>query len=328
MNTICKKKLDFVWSVTRYEQHVGIQQRDASWRRDYERGNDTCWVFQNSNVFLQHHLCYWWIYHGTHLLLVVTSMIVFLIPVRHHEGVKDYEQIWGLLNNTLMSLAAQDCHDWHAIVCASKVLPIASVLPQRKISFLEHVGSRICFNPPKWSQLDVEAHILDKAERRRVCAESCRKRDLRPTWYFIADADDYIANNLVSTILATTEPRHSVVTLDTGIMLDTHNQSYLTVDNFHNLCGTSIAIHASLVDSVADSDEHSNTLLGQPRFPRLLAGQYCRYPNRHSLSGLPRAAYTLHDQNYGRSLWDHSEHLAVTEPLTPEIRQQFTLPVG
>jgi len=254
-------------------------------------------------------------------------MIVFLIPVRHHESVKDYEQVWGLLNNTLMSMAAQDCSDWHAMVCTSKKLPVAGALPHRQITFVEHTGNRICHNPPGFSEADIAAQILDMAERRRVCLEECYKKKLSPKWYFMADADDYVASNLVSTILSSTEPRHMVVTLDTGIMLDVNTGTYATINNFHQMCGTSIAINASFIHSAREHDA-VNDFLGNPTFYHMLAGKHCGYCSRHSLAGIPRAAYVQHDQNYGQNLRDYSEILAGAEPLTPEICELFTIPMG
>ena len=254
-------------------------------------------------------------------------MIVFLIPVRHHDSVEDYEQTWGLLNNTLMSLASQDCPHWHAIVWASQILPIAGVLPQRQITFVPYQGNRICSNPTSWNQADIDTHILDKAERRHHCLDNCYEQNLRPSWYFMADADDYLASDVVSTILNTTEPRHSIVTLDTGIILNAHHGTYTTVHNFHDMCGTSIAISASFINSAHEHDAVDD-FLGRPTFYQMLAGQHGSYSNRHSLSGLPRAAYVLHDQNYGQNLYDYSELLALANPITPDIRERFTLPPG
>jgi len=244
-------------------------------------------------------------------------MIVFLIPVCHHESVEDYEQIWGLLNNTLMSLAGQDCPKWHAMVCCSKMLPIAPELPRRQITFLTSTR-----------RAGFDNHMKDKAARRLACVERVSKVGLRPAWYFMADADDYLATNVVSTILTTTERRHSIVTLDTGIVIDSQKQSYVTTDDFNDLCGTSVAIHASLVHSTIQSEPHIQTLLSEWRFPKLLAGKFCQYHNRHSMAGFPRAAYVLHDQNYSRHMWDYSELMAASKPLTNEIREHFTLPVG
>ncbi len=255
-------------------------------------------------------------------------MIVFLIPVRHETSVEDYEQVWGLLNNTLLSIASQDHPAWHIMVCANKVLPIASVIPQGKITFIEHHRNRACHNPSYFNDPDFDAHLVDKAQRRRVCVERTQKIGINPSWYFMADADDYVSTDLVSTILTTTENHHGIVTLDTGIILNATTASYVQVDGFNEMCGTSIAMRGSLVHSALQDKKHTNMLLGRYDFHELLAGKYCSHSSRHSMSGIPRAAYVQHEQNYGRNLWDYSELLAAAKPITPEIRARFTLPQG
>ena len=250
-------------------------------------------------------------------------MIVFLIPVRHESGVENYEKLWLLLNHTLASVAAQDCDDWHVVVVANKVLPIHASLPSRKITFIEYKRRFQGKALIRWNEEEFQRHIVDKALRRRTGIVWVRQQ-LSPTWYFMLDADDYVSNDLVSTIVSTTEPKHSMVTVDSGLVVSLRHQTYYATSEFNTMCGSSVALRAPWVHHELENEDVIYTLLAQHRH-KYFKGILPMYA-RHSLYGHPRAAYLQHNQNHGRAIWGYEKGLDKMTPLTDKIRAKFQIP--
>ena len=251
-------------------------------------------------------------------------MIVFLIPVRHEAGVNDYDKIWRLLNYTLTSIAAQDCPDWHVVVCANTVLPIWGSLPSHKITFLEQKRDFLGRTLNAWNFHDFREHLRDKAYRRR-CGVVYALEHLRPTWYFMADADDYVSSDLVSTILDTTEPRHLVTTVNCGLIVNAGKNLYSVTDDFNTMCGTSIAIRTRLVHQSLSSPLDIGICLGQHKYERYFT-DLCQQNEHHTLEHIPRAAYLQHEQNHGRKIWNYTKQMDAAMPITDEIRTKFSIP--
>lgn len=247
--------------------------------------------------------------------------VVFLIPVRHEASVNDYDHTWQLLMETLGSLANQTSSNWHAVVVANTILPIPSHLPAYQMTFLELKRPFIGRSPTMFVEAEFNAHLVDKATRRYAGITTALQKNLNPQWYFMADADDYVADDLVESIMSTTEAHHKVVTVDKGLLIDIPQQKYLVADNFNDICGTSIAVHSSLVHQYMKDGTIIGDILGQHSFAYLR--HICKLSERHSLGGIPRAAYTQHSQNHGRNIWNYNPYLAQAAPLTEKIRQTF-----
>ena len=253
-------------------------------------------------------------------------MIVFLIPVRHEAGVNDYDKIWRLLNHTLTSIAAQDCPDWHVVVCANTVLPILPSLPSNKITFLENKRDFLGRTLNAWDFHDFRDHLRDKAYRRRCGVMYTLEHIRAPKWYFMADADDYVSSDLVSTILETTEPHHLITTVECGLIVNVGRNLYSVTDDFNTACGTSIAIRADLVHHSLSSSLDIGICLGQHKYDQYFT-DICKRCEHHKLEGIPRAAYLQHDQNHGRKIWDYTKQMEDAKPISDEIRAQFSIPL-
>lgn len=252
-------------------------------------------------------------------------MIAFLIPVRHELSVPDYSKTWKLLNHTLASIARQDCDQWCVIVCANKVLPVQAGLPLNKITFLEYKRDYIGRSMMTWSTAEFRQHLLDKAIRRKVAFDYARQH-IRPTWCFMADADDYVSTDLASTILSTTEHHHQMVTVDTGLIVSLSRRCYIQTQEFNDVCGTSVAFRSSLIEANLSKDEPLTLLLSQHRFSQFESA-FQAY-QRHSLQGRPYAAYLQHDDNHGRKLWAHTKFFNDEGvcSITDDVRERFGIP--
>jgi hypothetical protein len=251
-------------------------------------------------------------------------MIVFLIPVRHENSVNDYEKTWRLLNHTLTSIANQDSPDWHVVVCANKVLPIFPSLPSHKITFLEYKSDFIGRTMHNWNFHEFRQHLQDKAYRRRCCLLYAQQH-LKASWYFMADADDYLSSDLVSTIQSTTEPQHLITTIECGLIVSVAKNQYVVTDDFNEVCGTSLAIFSEMLHQNIDDPHILGTCLSQHKYSKYFTELFGRR-HWHRLAGRPYAAYLQHEENHGRKLWDYGAKMADAQPITQEIRAQFSIP--
>jgi hypothetical protein len=248
--------------------------------------------------------------------------VTFLIPVRHQDGVADYPRLWNLLKDTLASVAAQVNLDWHAIVVANKMLPVPNTLPLDKITFISLERQYKGWSPLKFETKDFKKHLIDKAMRRR-CGVIHARNAIKPDWFFMVDADDYVSRDLVATIKYMTEPQHKMVVVETGLMVSAARQVYTVTDDFNIVCGTSLGIRADyLYQQMEVNEQRFHTLLSQHH------AQYFPMAQREMLRlrGTPYAAYLLHDQNHGVHLWKYDEQMRKPFYITPGIRERFTIP--
>ena len=251
-------------------------------------------------------------------------MIVFLIPVRHEDSVSDYNSTWTMLNYSLTSLAAQDNVQWHAVICANKVLPMWKELPHEKLTFIEHERDYVGKSLSQWDQAEFDQHLLDKTIKRRIAAEYA-SRTLKPSWYFMMDADDCVSNNLVSSIHMVSQRQYLFINLAQGLVVDTKTHTYRTATDFNRICGTSVAIRPSLVHHHFNETSNLISLLAQHRFEDYHK-RFCQYYyQRYAIESRSLAAYVQHDDNYGRAIWNHRK-FDKGEEITKEICEQFQIP--
>jgi hypothetical protein len=226
------------------------------------------------------------------------NMVIFLIPVRHPSSAADYAKTWQLLINSLRNIARQTDDNWHDIVTANKILEIPPNLPLEKLTFLTYNGTAHGHTKTKWNQQEFLRHMRDKASK-RMCGVRYAIEHLRPTWYFMMDADDYVANDLVQTI-HTFPANCQCFTIDCGVTINSITGEYTLTHGFNQMCGTSIGFSASLIHQHVNNGKSTiGTLLGEHIFSQ--SGAYvCK---RHQLTDRPYAAYIIHDDNHGLYLW-------------------------
>lgn len=255
-------------------------------------------------------------------------MIVFLVPVRHELGTADYNRTWALLNCTLSSIAAQDCDDWHVVVCANKVLPIWSSLPQHKITFIECKREYIARTRDVFIAYHHKKHVVDKLVRRRNCAIWARQ-NLDPSWYFMADADDFVSNDLVSSILDQSSSYHDIVTIKNGIVFDVYTHQHRWNSDINRNCGTTLGVRPHIIHNRMLDISRAQELvkiLGYHNYEKYMS-DFVREDKRFVLDNkLPYCAYSQHDDNHGKHIWRYGSELKAGSKLTEEIRTRFQIP--
>ena len=137
-------------------------------------------------------------------------MVVFIPVVKHYENSADYTATWDLLRNTLHSVCAQTDDRFRVIVVCNKVLDdFSHDVSIRNTEFLEvdfpapshgiaHPGAEL-------PNLPLDAVRKDKGSKYVIGILAAKK--YTPTYVMPMDADDFLSNRLVSSVmLQPTEP--------------------------------------------------------------------------------------------------------------------------
>lgn len=251
-------------------------------------------------------------------------MIVFLIPVRHHNSVPDYEKTWSLLNQSLMSLTQQTNVQWHAVVCANKVLSVNKEIAYGQVTFLEYESDYVGRTLQGWNQREFNQHLIDKAQKRRFGLQFVRSEpSIHPDWYFMMDADDLVSKHLVANIYQTSQREHRILNVTQGLIVDANRQRFATTEDFNRMCGTSVAVRPRFIQEHFENETNLTLLLAQHHFHQYHRGMCSARYWRHTLSA-PLAAYMQHDDNHGRNLWSHRKFDG--QEISEKVREEFLIP--
>jgi hypothetical protein len=249
--------------------------------------------------------------------------VVFLIPIRHHNSVQDYSHTWSMLQRTLFSLSSQDCDSWHAVVCGNKILPLDHRLTQSKITCLQYNGKFVGYTVDKWDEEHIKKHIQDKAIKRQ-CGVMYASEHVFPKWYFMLDADDIVANDLVSSIKTRTLPRHRIIKVNNGLMV--RDWQYYQTDAFNTFCGSSVGCLSSFLNYQISSNHPSNlvTLLGLHNTQKYYDG-VCSDESTLCLIDKPYCAYMIHNENHSKNTWKYKDRMDKVElsNIDDEILDRF-----
>jgi hypothetical protein len=240
-------------------------------------------------------------------------VIVFLIPVKHPQNSFDYKRTWGLLNRTLRSICQQTVDDYRIIVSCNKALPLHPLIPEGKVTVLTIDATPIEEGHPSgdWHTPQFDEHIRDKGLKRKHCLDYA-SMTICPSHYFLMDADDYVAPDLVEQILLKDQ---EMCLLDHGICFSLSTRVYYEIDSFFLNCGSSVAFAADWIYSQPNQIE----LLGATK------AVVARHPNPYRISTPYMAAYCQHGDNHGLNLWKYETFLVRGKTLTPELTERFAI---
>jgi len=263
------------------------------------------------------------------------TLLTFIIPVRHPENSKNWQQAMDNLQDTVASIANQSHRDWRAIVVANTIADIPPLPPQVELE-------RVDFPPNAQHEqngLDVEtfrdAVRLDKG--RRLLAGLLKARQSR--FIMLVDDDDFVSCHLV----AFTAARQSANGWSIGqgfVWGDGGNLVYCHKD-FSALCGTSHIIRTDLYkipDRFEDASEtYIKRTLGSHRFiasdlasagtpldqlPFPGAMYRVGHAGSHSRSTKILQSFVFNRNNLRRP-YRVPRHLARLRLLSPNLRREF-----
>ncbi len=178
--------------------------------------------------------------------------LTFVMPVRHHLSVDDWEHVRLRMEETLASLSAQTVRTWRCLVVASSDTPLPP-MPAR----CDVIRVTLPFAPLPAAQ-DVGQEARDEAVRadkgRRILEGLVAER---PTGHvMVVDYDDFVSNRLAA--LVAQAPESDGWFVDSGYLYDGGPLLYKVRDGFNGLCGTSLIVNARLLEiphTVEDADE-------------------------------------------------------------------------
>lgn len=170
----------------------------------------------------------------------MSSLVTFIIPVRHQDNARDWGALKANLGQTFASIANQTHDDWRAVVVANEQADLPELPPRFEVE-------RVTFLPNalhEQGDLDVEvfreAFRIDKG--RRVLRGMLRARDSR--FFMIVDDDDLVSARVVEHVAANVDANGWVINL--GYVWNDGSRLLLQHDAFNHLCGTSLIIRADL----------------------------------------------------------------------------------
>ncbi|WP_420143848.1 hypothetical protein [Sphingobium sp.] len=190
----------------------------------------------------------------------MTTLLTFIIPVRHQDNARDWNKLCDNLRQTMASISGQQHAGWRAVVVANE----GAQLPPMPDGFsVEHVN----FPPNDLHEITAankqsvyDAFRFDKG--RRVLRGMLSARDTK--FFMIVDDDDFVSAHLTGYVARHCDMNgwkveKGFVWGDGGRLLYKHN-------DFANFCGTSLLVRADLYDlpdRFEDADEdYIKTMLG------------------------------------------------------------------
>lgn len=168
--------------------------------------------------------------------------ITFVIPVRHHGSVMDWDRVQSELALTVSSVRRQTISDWRCVVVANEDTPLPSLPDDVMIIRVALPQTPL----PDWggganAEMYFEAIRADKGARVLagiVAAE--------PNGHvMVVDYDDFVSCRLAE--LSASAPHAPGWVIDSGFVYDERRLSYAQTSGFNEVCGTSLAVHVRLL---------------------------------------------------------------------------------
>jgi hypothetical protein len=168
------------------------------------------------------------------------NILTFVIPVRHQDTAKSWQQIRKNLNETIASIANQDSDGWKAIIVANH----GAALPDLPKGF---DVKRVDFPPNELPEPGtVEKEQIDEAIRidkgRRLLAGMLHAGEMGHV--MTVDNDDFVSRRLTSFVAA--NPKANGWYVRDGYVWGDGGRILFLFTDFSRLCGTSHIVRADL----------------------------------------------------------------------------------
>jgi len=190
----------------------------------------------------------------------MSTLVTFVIPVRHQANSKDWIKLKANLTQTIASIASQTDPNWRAVIVANEGADLPNVPNGFNVVRVDFPPNEMYEQQGNDKEIFYDAVRLDKG--RRVLKGMLHVRDT--AFYMTVDDDDFVSNSLVSYVAQNKNANgwkinDGYVWGDGGKLLYIHH-------DFANFCGTSLIISSDLYtlpDSFENaSDEYIKTMLG------------------------------------------------------------------
>lgn len=194
---------------------------------------------------------------------MTTTKLNFIIPVRHHLSVKEWDFVKENMQRTFHSIKGQTNNKWHCYVVAN----IGADLPDMPDNFTRvDVDFPLNKLPAKGDDPDVYHDLvrLDKGLRVYEAVKRCDSDD----FFMVVDYDDFVSNSLAEYVSRNSES--SGWFISSGYLYSGGTLA-LKHRRFDDICGTSNIVKVAFLEKYYDHQgnlpvEQVKRLLGSHRF--------------------------------------------------------------
>lgn len=180
--------------------------------------------------------------------------ITFIIPVRHPDNAKDWQQTKNNLSDTARSIAAQDHADWKAVVVANNGADLPPLPEKFSVAYVDFLPN------PLYEQGDADqkdfydAVRLDKG--RRILAGMLSAPS---DYYMIVDDDDFVSRKIAG-FVAGNKGANGWFVQDGYAWEDGGDWLFRHPDLSH-ICGSTLIIRSDLYQLPSSFDAANDTMV-------------------------------------------------------------------
>ena len=172
--------------------------------------------------------------------MMQSSLLTFIIPIRHPANAKDWAALKANLAQTVESIAAQSDPSWRGFVVANSGADLPPLPSGFSVVHVDFPPNTLHDKGSAPLEQVYQAFRLDKG--RRVLAGLIAARPQGHV--MIVDDDDFVSNRLVSYVAQ--NPGHNGWFLRQGYVWSPGNSLVYRDEDFYHMCGTSLIVRADL----------------------------------------------------------------------------------
>ena len=235
--------------------------------------------------------------HFSGTAVMASSVLTFIIPIRHQANAKDWGALKANLVQTVQSIAGQSDPRWRGFIVANSGADLPPLPAGFSIVPVDFPPNRLHDKGSAPLEQIYQAFRMDKG--RRVLAGLIAARPQGHV--MIVDDDDFVSNRLVSYVAQ--HPGHNGWFMRQGYVWSPGDALVYRDEDFHHMCGTSHIVRADLYAVPARIEESCDDYIarmlgshvqiapalaadGHPLEPLPFAGAIYRigHPGAHSKS--------------------------------------------
>jgi hypothetical protein len=169
----------------------------------------------------------------------IITVINFIMPVRHHDTVKDWDGVVRRMSHTMASLAAQTNPNWRVTIVANPDTPLPDLPPQADVVHVDFAPAHL---PNEFKEPEAFYHAIRLEKGSRIERGMLAMRAARYT--MVMDYDDFLHRDLVAFVAGGNAPNGW--TIEHGYFFDGGPILYKTHDEFSAFCGSSHIVRSNL----------------------------------------------------------------------------------
>ncbi|MEQ1789305.1 MAG: hypothetical protein ABL857_02560 [Rickettsiales bacterium] len=177
------------------------------------------------------------------------TILTFIIPVRHQENSKNWQELKQNLTDTIRSISAQKNKNWRAVIVANHGAELPELPEQFEVKRVGFEPNRLHEQGNADKEAFYESFRIDKG--RRVLAGMLHARETQ--YFMIVDDDDFVSNKLTGFVAENASANGWYI--QNGYIWAHGSKILYLYSNFASFCGTSLIIRSDLYQLPASFEE-------------------------------------------------------------------------